>query len=147
MCRFPIFTFCSDGTGSVGFVYPDSEIRKLLQISVFDIHAEYLEVVFVFNNMIFFGLLIAIKSFTLRTDHQNCVLYICCHKKPNRNRFQISLGNYNTNITQSQYFCLKRTLRIGQLFMMLSKSLIPLKFQQITHRGKGNRVRHKQCQS
>ncbi|KAK1363372.1 hypothetical protein POM88_038933 [Heracleum sosnowskyi] len=41
--RFRVFTLCSDKTGSVGIIFPDSEVRRIIQKSVFDIHAEYIE--------------------------------------------------------------------------------------------------------
>ncbi|KAK1383044.1 hypothetical protein POM88_020779 [Heracleum sosnowskyi] len=41
--RFRVCTICSDQTGSVGIFFPDNEVRRVIQKSVFDIHAEYIE--------------------------------------------------------------------------------------------------------
>ncbi|KAK1361737.1 hypothetical protein POM88_046211 [Heracleum sosnowskyi] len=41
--RFRVFTLCTDKTGSIGIIFPDSEVRRIIQKSVFDIHAEYTE--------------------------------------------------------------------------------------------------------
>ncbi|KAK1389948.1 hypothetical protein POM88_018126 [Heracleum sosnowskyi] len=42
-CRFRVFTLCTDKTGSIGIIFPDSKVRRIIQKIVFDIHAEYTE--------------------------------------------------------------------------------------------------------
>lgn len=42
--RFRLLTYCADSSGSSTIVFPDVEIRKIIDKSVFDIHAEYLQV-------------------------------------------------------------------------------------------------------
>ncbi|KAK1383282.1 hypothetical protein POM88_021017 [Heracleum sosnowskyi] len=41
--RFRDFTLCLDKTGRIGIIFPDTEVRRIIQKSVFDIHAEYIE--------------------------------------------------------------------------------------------------------
>ncbi|KAK1387265.1 hypothetical protein POM88_015443 [Heracleum sosnowskyi] len=41
--RFRVFTYCSDNTGCIGIIIPDSEVRKMINKTVFDIQAEYTE--------------------------------------------------------------------------------------------------------
>ncbi|KAK1356508.1 hypothetical protein POM88_049764 [Heracleum sosnowskyi] len=41
--RFKVFTYCSDKTGCIGIVFPDSKVRKIIKKAVFDIQPEYLE--------------------------------------------------------------------------------------------------------
>ncbi|KAK1373417.1 hypothetical protein POM88_029610 [Heracleum sosnowskyi] len=41
--RFRVFTYCSDNIGCIGIIIPDSEVRKLINKTVFDIQAEYTE--------------------------------------------------------------------------------------------------------
>lgn len=49
--RFRVFTLCSDKTGSIGIIFPDSEVRRITETYVFDIHATYLEVQFLTIHM------------------------------------------------------------------------------------------------
>ncbi|KAK1381708.1 hypothetical protein POM88_019443 [Heracleum sosnowskyi] len=41
--RFRVSTICTDKTGSIGIIFPDSQVRRIIQKTVFDIQAEYNE--------------------------------------------------------------------------------------------------------